>query len=56
MVTYYKMQKLLYRVQALYKKVALDLANVDAESQEAFELVRKVRAFSLLCVFPMIFL
>ncbi|KHN82624.1 putative tRNA pseudouridine synthase 2 [Toxocara canis] len=40
-VTKYRMQKLLSRVQAQYKRLAFELANVDLQSQEAFELARK---------------
>uniref|UniRef100_A0A914RL56 Uncharacterized protein n=1 Tax=Parascaris equorum TaxID=6256 RepID=A0A914RL56_PAREQ len=35
------MQKLLSRVQAQYKRLAFELANVDLQSQEAFEIARK---------------
>lgn len=41
MVTRYGMQKLLNKVKAQYKRVAFELANVDLQSQEAFELARK---------------
>uniref|UniRef100_A0A0M3IJ77 TruB_N domain-containing protein n=1 Tax=Ascaris lumbricoides TaxID=6252 RepID=A0A0M3IJ77_ASCLU len=40
-VTRYRMQKLLSRVQAQYKRLAFELANVDLQSQEAFELACK---------------
>lgn len=40
-VTHYRMQKLLRRVQAQYKRLSFELANVDVQSQEAFELARK---------------
>lgn len=39
------MSKFLIRLQAHYKKLAFKLANVDLESQEAFELARKVMDF-----------
>lgn len=44
-VTYRQMSRFLMRLQAHYKKLAFKLANVDLESQEAFELARKVIIF-----------
>ncbi|KAL3989805.1 TruB pseudouridylate synthase (N terminal domain) family protein [Acanthocheilonema viteae] len=40
-ITYRHMSRFLIRLQAHYKKLAFKLANVDLESQEAFELARK---------------
>ncbi|CAG9535693.1 unnamed protein product [Cercopithifilaria johnstoni] len=40
-ITYRQMSRFLIRLQAHYKKLAFKLANVDIESQEAFELARK---------------
>ncbi|EJW87269.1 hypothetical protein WUBG_01819 [Wuchereria bancrofti] len=40
-ITHQHMSRFLMRLQAHYKKLAFELANVDLESQEAFELARK---------------
>ncbi|VDM97487.1 unnamed protein product [Thelazia callipaeda] len=40
-ITYHQMTKFLLQLQAHYKKLAFELANVDLESQEAFELACK---------------